>query len=179
MNRHARILCIILALFTTFSSSPLFAVDKTEDAGSMLQYILPAAAAGLTLVYKDGEGAVQLGESLVVTMGITTALKYAVNEKRPTGGGQSFPSGHTSFSFSAAEFIRERYGWEYGLPAYALASFVGYSRVEANKHYAHDVAAGAAIGILSSYFLTTPYQGWTIGVEGDTKSIGLTLSGHF
>ena len=50
--------------------------------------------------------------------------------------------------------MRERYGWGYGVPAYALASFVGYSRVESRQHYAPDVIAGAAIGILSSCLFT-------------------------
>ncbi len=42
-----------------------------------------------------------------------------------------------SISFASAEFVRNRYGWRYGLPAYVLASFVAYSRVEANQHYTH------------------------------------------
>jgi membrane-associated phospholipid phosphatase len=56
--------------------------------------------------------------------------------------------------------MRKRYGWEYGAPAYATASFVAYSRVESRKHYPHDMLAGAGIGILSSYIFTKPYKGW-------------------
>jgi len=81
----------------------------------------------------------QLAESIGVTLGVTYSLKYAVDETRPNGGNQSFPSAHTSISFSAAEFMRKRLWLEYGIPAYALASFVAYSRVEAREHYAHDV----------------------------------------
>jgi membrane-associated phospholipid phosphatase len=57
-----------------------------------------------------------------------------------------------------ATFIHKRYGWKYAVPAYIAATYVGYSRVEADKHYVEDVIAGAAIGVLSSYFLTTPYD---------------------
>lgn len=61
---------------------------------------------------------------------------------------------------SAAEFIRKRYGWEYGVPAYALAGYVGYTRVESREHYAHDVVAGAAIGFLGTFFFTRTYHGF-------------------
>src|SRR5207247_9514252 len=95
---------------------------------------------------------------------------------RRSGGGQSFPSAHTSISFSAAEFMRERYGLEYGVPAYALASFVAYGRVESKQHYAHDVIAGAAIGIASSYIFTKPYRGWQMEIDADTKHWGFRLT---
>jgi membrane-associated phospholipid phosphatase len=99
-----------------------------------------------------------------------------VNETRPDGGSHSFPSGHSSISFSSAEFMRERYGWAYGLPAYAAASFAGYSRVESREHYTHDVVAGAAIGIVSSYIFTKPYKGWNVQVDTGVKYYGISLS---
>src|SRR5438067_2446662 len=150
------------------------ASDAIASVGDILQYALPTAAAGITLGYRDGAGAMQLGESVGMALATTYVLKYAINETRPNGGHQSFPSGHTSLSFSAAEFMRKRYGWEYGAPAYALASFVAYSRVESREHYAHDVIAGAGIGILSSYIFTRPYKGWNASVEGDTKGFAFT-----
>jgi membrane-associated phospholipid phosphatase len=153
--------------------------DNVQLAGDVLQFVLPATAAGMTLWHWDGEGAIQFGESLAVTLGVTYGLKYAVNERRPNGGGQSFPSAHSSVSFSSAEFIRKRYGWEYGIPAYALASFVAYSRVESREHYPHDVIAGAGIGILSSYLFTKPYKGWNASVEGDTKGFLVKLNFRF
>ena len=157
----------------------LFAADGMETAGDVLQFVLPATAAGLTLAYHDGAGALELGESLAVTLGITLALKYSINEHRPNGGGESFPSGHTSISFSAAEFTRKRYGWKYGVPMYVAASFVGYSRVESGEHYTHDVIAGAGIGILSSYIFGSPYKGWNASAEGDTKSFAFKVSRAF
>jgi membrane-associated phospholipid phosphatase len=169
-----------LALFLCFSASAeAHASDNIQSAGDILQFVLPAAAAGLTLGYKDGQGALEFGESAALTLGATYGLKYTVNERRPNGGDQSFPSAHTSISFSAAEFMRKRYGWEYGVPAYALASFVAYSRVESREHYAHDVIAGAAVGILSSYLFTKPYKGWHLELEADSKYFGFRLSRSF
>lgn len=152
------------------------ASDRIELAGDIVQYLLPATAAGLTLGYKDGEGTLQLGESATLALGVTYGLKYSINEKRPNGRRHSFPSGHSSISFASAEFMRKRYGWEYGIPAYAAASFVAYSRVEAREHHPHDVIAGASIGIVSSYIFTRHYKGWEIEPEVDRKSYGIRLS---
>jgi membrane-associated phospholipid phosphatase len=167
---------LTLLLWTATNLNSL-AGDPIEAAGTALQYALPATAAGLTLGFRDWPGALQLGASAVTTIAVTEGLKYTVHETRPNGAdNQSFPSGHTSISFSAAEFMRKRYGWEFGVPAYALASFVAYSRVESRNHYPHDVIAGAAIGIASSYIFTRPYKGWNVQAEGDSKYIGIRLS---
>ena len=170
---------VAIAMSAALDCGRLVAGDSIQTAGDVLLLVLPATAAGLTLGYRDGQGALQLGESLAVTMGVTFTLKYSIDAKRPNGGDHSFPSGHTSISFSAAEFMRKRYGWEYGVPAYAAASFVAYSRVESRQHHPEDVVAGAGIGILSSYIFTKPYKGWHVGVEGDTKSFGVTLARSF
>ncbi len=150
--------------------------DGIQTAGDVVTAILPAAAGGMILVLKDGEGVWQLAESGALTLGATYGLKYAVNERRPNGESHSFPSAHSSVSFASAEYIRKRYGWEFGIPAYALASFVAYSRVESDQHYAHDVIAGAAIGIASSYLFTRPYLGWNVKAEAAPGYYGMRLS---
>lgn len=172
-------MAVTIAISAALQCGSPAAADSIQTAGEVLQYVLPATAAGLALTHHDGQGALQLGESLAVTLGVTYALKYSIDAKRPNGGSQSFPSGHTSISFSAAEFIRKRYGWGYGVPAYATAAFVAYSRVESRQHYLQDVVAGAGIGILSSYIFTKPYQGWQVSVEGDTKSFGVRFARSF
>jgi membrane-associated phospholipid phosphatase len=165
--------CFALWLSATFNAT---ATGAIESAGDALQLALPAAAGGMTLWYRDWPGTLQFGASAGVTLGVTYLLKYTVNETRPNGGSQSFPSAHTSISFSAAEFMRKRYGWEYGIPAYAAASFVAYSRVEANEHHPRDVVAGAGIGIISSYIFTKPYRGWQVQADADGKYFGVRLS---
>ena len=163
-------------LLDLIAVAPARAGDSIAEAGDILQYVLPATAGGLTLGYRDWTGSLQLGASVAVTLGVTYGLKITVNETRPNGGSESFPSAHTSISFCSAEFMRKRYGWEYGIPAYAAASFVAYSRVEAREHYAHDVIAGAGIGILSSYLFTRPYKGWLVQLDSDGKYFGLRIS---
>jgi membrane-associated phospholipid phosphatase len=171
------ILWLVTSLLYLVASAEVLAGDNIQLAGDVLQYVLPATAAGLTLGFRDGQGALQFAESAALTVAVTEGLKYTVNERRPNGANnQSFPSGHSSISFSAAEFMRKRYGWEFGVPAYAAASFVAYSRVESGEHFAHDVIAGAAIGIASSYLFTRPYKGWHVQAEADNKYIGIRLS---
>lgn len=95
---------------------------------------------------------------------------------RPNGDNHSFPSGHATISFASVEFMRKRYGWEYGLPAYALATFVAYSRVAAGRHYAIDVLGGAVTGIVSTCLVTRPYKGWNIQPEVGHSYLGIRLN---
>jgi membrane-associated phospholipid phosphatase len=166
----------VAVLIMVLGSVSVRAADRIETAGSVLDIVLPATAAVVTIAHRDGVGAGQLAVSLGVTVGVTWALKHMINETRPNGGGLSFPSGHTSVSFSSAEFMRRRYGWMYGAPVYALAAFVGYSRVESHQHYVHDVIAGAGIGIASSYVFTKPYKKWTASGKGDTRSFSINVA---
>ena len=131
---------------------------EIERAGDILELAMPLTAYGMTFVFDDYEGRRNFSKSFLSTMGTTYALKYSIQDERPDGGGQSFVSGHTSVAFSSAAFIQRRYGWKYGIPAYLCASFVGWSRVQSGKHYTDDVLRGAAIGILSSYIFTRPYN---------------------
>jgi len=135
------------------------AVQKTGD---ILQFALPVGAGLTTLFVKDKEGFWQLVKSYGTTIAVTFGVKYLINKPRPEGAtdGHAFPSGHTASAFSGASFIQRRYGWTYGAPAYALAGFVAYSRVEGynDRHDGWDVLAGAIVGIGSTYIFTTPYQ---------------------
>jgi membrane-associated phospholipid phosphatase len=167
---------LFIMLFGLMAGINAQAYDRIEQAGDVLVVALPVAAAGLTLGFKDGQGTLEFGESAALAMGVTYTLKFAIDKTRPNGESQSFPSGHATISFTSAEFMRKRYGWEYGLPAYALAMFVAYSRVESGQHYTIDVIGGTAIGILSSYLITRPYKGWNIQPEVDHKYFGISLS---
>lgn len=80
---------------------------------------------------------------------VTTLLKNAIPETRPNGAGrQSFPSGHTTTAFAFASVVAMNHKWYWGVPAFAFASFVGYSRINDNKHFLHDVTVGATIGLV-------------------------------
>jgi len=99
-------------------------------------------------------------EALVFSSAVfTPVLKETIGRERPnTGkgpfdfhpfsGAASFPSGHTTGAFTVAAAFAEHFDnnlWV-AVPAYALASGVGFARTRANAHFASDVVVGAAIG---------------------------------
>jgi membrane-associated phospholipid phosphatase len=75
-------------------------------------------------------------------------LKTVGNRTRPNGEGRAFPSGHTSATFTAATVISHYYGRRWGGLLYTLGAFVAGSRIEKGKHWASDVVAGAALGLI-------------------------------
>lgn len=90
-----------------------------------------------------------LAEATIVTGVYTSVLKAAVHRPRPDGSNNlSFPSGHTSSAFAMASVAEAHYGPKVGVPAFALASAIGLSRIESNKHNLSDVLAGATLGYI-------------------------------
>jgi membrane-associated phospholipid phosphatase len=99
----------------------------------------------------------------VASGGLTLALKYIVDRKRPfvtypdivqksKAGSPSFPSGHTSSAFATATSVSLAYPkWYIIVPSYAWAGTVGYSRMHLGVHYPSDVLAGALIGSGCAY----------------------------
>jgi len=78
---------------------------------------------------------------------ITVGMKRAFGRERPNGDCcESFPSGHTSHSYTIAAIAHELYGNQVGALAYSLATIVAVSRMNDNKHYLSDVIFGAALG---------------------------------
>ena len=80
---------------------------------------------------------------------ITTGIKELHLEERPRKNGDmnSFPSGHASNAFAFAGTVYRNHGWILGGPAFAMAAFVGFSRMNDNAHYLHDVVFGATLGL--------------------------------
>lgn len=146
-----------------------------NDAGRVGEVGLVAVALGKTLAERDGEGARQFAFNMGSTVAGTELLKRVVGSERPNGrNDRSFPSGHTSISFSAAGHLQFRYGSGWGVPALAAAAFVGWSRVEANEHRWEDVAAGALIGAASARLFTKRLNDEVSVLPwGDTKGAGI------
>ncbi len=153
---------IVICMATNFYPSLACAQSdvyrsRVEDIGDVIQVVLPASGFIASLVDGDKKSLKEFGFSFAATVVTTHGLKAIIRKKRP-GDSMSYdamPSGHTSAAFHGASFIQRKYGWSYGVPAYVLAGFVGYSRVEGinRRHDVWDVLAGAALGISTSYIL--------------------------
>ena len=144
---------LVLAAFLG-TALPAAAADAVARAGDVGQIALPAAALLATALHHDGTGAKEFAEAFVSTLAAVYVLKATVERRRPDGGLRSFPSGHTASAAAGAAFLQRRYGWSYGIPAYAAAAFVGYSRVESRRHYTSDVLVGGALGIGANVLFT-------------------------
>ena len=128
--------------------------------------------AGLAILGAD------LARAQLVSQATAQGIKYIAGRTRPDGTDRSFPSGHTASAFATATVLQRHYGWKVGIPAYALASYVGASRLNANKHYLSDVAFGAALGIVAGRTVTfgvgsTKFALAPIAAQGGV-GIGLT-----
>lgn len=146
------------------------ALDPTFKALSTstvpLSFAVPAGAIAYALIKKDEnsrKNALLITTSLGSAAAITLMTKYAVNRDRPyvkypeiennkEEGSPSFPSAHTSFSFSMATSVSLAYPkWYIIAPSYLWAGAVGYSRMHLGVHYPSDVFIGAIIGAGSTY----------------------------
>ncbi|MBU6297093.1 MAG: phosphatase PAP2 family protein [Alphaproteobacteria bacterium] len=159
------IVAVVLVVLLSITL-PARASSNDETIGKDVAVALPVIAGGITVWRHDWTGLAQLAVSGIATVGTVYGLKQIVRECRPFaepcthngGNWNSFPSGTSAVAFVPAQFLWQRYGWEYGLPAYAAAAYVGYSRVESKEHHWWDVVASAAISVGYNEIFTTPYR---------------------
>lgn len=137
----------------TVKKKPMGAYSKYGDiSGQTLPNILYFAGMEAYSFFADDpeahEFAVVMLKSTLYSSVVTGVLKDVVQEPRPNDKNDktSFPSAHATRAFAFASTVNELHGSTWGIPAYALAAAVAYSRMNDNRHYVHDVLAGAAIG---------------------------------
>lgn len=155
--------------------------SSLETYGDIMATLLPIAAYTKTWTSDDEEGRTQFYKAGAGVLITTQTLKRSVTKLRPSESNSlSFPSGHTSSAFMGAAFFQQRYGWAWGAPAYLLAAGVGYSRVDADAHYADDVLAGANMSVMFNLLFVTPQDSplqVKPFVEGEQTGISLSYNG--
>lgn len=121
--------------------------------------------------------------SFVVSAGTTQIMKHCIDERRPDGTDRrSFPSGHSAIAFAGATVLHHEYGhvspW-ISVGGYAVAAVTAADRVRRRRHYWHDVAAGAAIGVLATeltYVVTDrlfPHRNVSVGFNGQGVDVAV------
>ena len=117
-------------------------------------------------------------KSFGAAVGSAWLLKETVHKERPDGSGDdAFPSGHAATAFQGAAFIHRRYGIKQAWPAYVLAAYTGWTRVDADQHDTTDVLAGAALGIASSFVLAKRRDVSVTAFYDDT-GVGIRIVGN-
>lgn len=111
-------------------------------------------AAGMKGAHRPQQQLLLYGLSNVTAGVVVQSMKRIVQRERPYGNEfKSYPSGHTSTAFVAAEFLHQEYGhlspW-ISVAGYATAAATGYMRLYNNQHWLSDVLAGAALGMVST-----------------------------
>jgi membrane-associated phospholipid phosphatase len=123
---------------------------RMQTAGALATY----AVGRFTSNPKVSQIGADLIRAQIVTQVLTATVKGAVGRTRPDGTQYSFPSGHASSTFATATVLQRHFGWKAGIPAYAVASYVAASRIQAKRHFLSDVTVGAALGIVAGRSVT-------------------------
>lgn len=122
-------------------------------------YTLVGAGLAIPAARQDWRGFRQSAYSMGAAEGVSILGKAVIHEQRPDNSdNNSFPSGHSAVAFASATSLHRRYGWQYGVPAYAVATLTATARVASRKHHWYDAAAGGAIGIASGWLFTDAFN---------------------
>lgn len=183
MARSGKFVPVALVAAIGVTSPVQASPEGWQTASDIGVYSLMAVSVGLPMAQRDTNGALQAAGSIGATALLVAGMKETFPKTRPDGSDRkSFPSGHTSNAFAAAASLAERQGLAVGLPAFAVAGFVGLARVEGRKHYWSDVAVGASIGTVAGFLVTRRRpddRQSALFPWGDTKSAGFTYAARF
>lgn len=165
LKTSPRILSLLLALILAL---PAPAKEFDYPAGGSRKSVgistdvvsigLPVAALGLIIAKEDWNGLLVASAEAAGVIGATCLLKETIHSSRPDHSDEhGMPSRHTATAFLTASYLTRRYGWELGVPAYALATYVGWGRIYSKRHDFWQVLAGAALGTATGLIFTSPF----------------------
>ncbi len=90
----------------------------------------------------------------------------------------SFPSGHSAFTFAIASVIASEYKTTTWVPVlcYSIATATALSRIYQDRHWASDVLIGSAVGYFSGRFLWKLNRNINIIPVGGKSVVGVSVS---
>ena len=148
--------------------------EKIGNGGTLITISLLILAAGL---YLKRQSLTRLGRDSLLAHGVVAllvnGLKHIIGRPRPrlthSGGWEwwaswdsgldSFPSGHTSASLAVVTVLARalpRWRW---VP-FAVAAWVGASRIWRGSHFPSDVVAGMVMGFVVGSIFNGPLRWW-------------------
>ena len=158
--------------------------QHSDTADDFLQHVPMATVYGLKAF--GVQSASSSWPELIITTasayGLSAAttyiLKHTFHEQRPDKSDRcSLPSGHATFVFAGATTLMHEYGhlspWV-TVGGYTLATLVSADRVRQDRHYIHDVLAGAAIG-----FGATEFTYWMKRKLIKNRNIDVSFTGFY
>lgn len=155
-------------------------LDKTnycrfsDKSISFINVGAPVAVFAAGLIRHDKKlqkNAAYMMGAFILSATVTRTTKMIIKRKRPyedyttitklsSGGGYSFPSGHTSSAFTTATSLSLYFPkWYVIAPACLWASGAGIARIYQGVHYPSDVLAGAIVGV-GSAIISYKAQQW-------------------
>jgi hypothetical protein len=137
-------------LQSAFAQGQMIGSSPFQMGGALATYTIGR----ITGSRRTAQVGAELFRAQTVAQLTTYAMKYTFLRTRPDGTRFSFPSGHTSVAFASATVLQRNFGWKVGAPAYAVAAYVGGSRMQTRRHYLSDVAFGAVLGIVAGKNVT-------------------------
>jgi len=171
-NAQSRIDDFDLRILQKVETERTFGKTKTlkaiSDANNYVNLAIPTGllVGGIIDQNKDmRQNALYVASSTATTALLNFALKKLFKRPRPfllhvsltpvyKPSQYSFPSGHTSASFSTATALSMAYPkWYVIAPSFLWAGTVGYSRVYLGVHNPSDVVAGAILGAGTAFGL--------------------------
>lgn len=150
LTLRRRIIAVLVVLGLTVAAT----APEQRRIGDRLQVALPILALGCEIA--EGRGLEYAGRYVVMFIG-THGTKRGLGDtplnRRPNGGLQGFPSGHTSTAaFGATTLVNSCITNQPIVQGAILlaAAYTGGTRIEAGAHNLIQVMAGAAWGALCS-----------------------------
>jgi membrane-associated phospholipid phosphatase len=144
-----RRLVVVVAIILSVLNVPTAARGANGLSGDIITATLPVTAFAIAYFRDDVEGEKEWLRNTVANQLLTSVARIGFNYtslgERPNGNPYGFPSGHVAFVASGASFLQERYGWEYGVPAWLLTGYVAYVRVDNKSHHWRDVLASGVL----------------------------------